>query len=149
MTDVNSILERLQNGESAEDIANSYAKAVNEAVKLQKAKEEEARKAAEAKKLADQKAKEKEAQLDKYMNDCVLAIKSYLELAYPEICDEEDILNVEETVKQLRASVDAIAQLGLAAIKAQTILDKNIPAKKSNQSDPDAVLEEFLRGFGW
>ena len=149
MTDVNSILERLQKGESAEDIANEYAKAVNEALKLQKAKEEEARKAEEAKKLADQKAKEKEAQLDKYMNDCVLAIKSYLELAYPEICDSEDVLNVEDTVAQLRASVDAVAQIGLAAIKAQAVLDKNVSAKKINKADPDAVLNEFLKGFGW
>ena len=47
MTDVKAILARLQNGESADDIANEFANMINDAVKLndaevQKQKEAEA-----------------------------------------------------------------------------------------------------------
>ena len=67
------ILTLLENGSSADDIAQSFTKALNDALEIQEKKEKEAKAAAEARKLADEtrarakaEAEEKARKLEKY-----------------------------------------------------------------------------------
>ena len=137
MYDVNAILARLQNGETPDDIANECAKAINAAIELDK-KNKEA-----------ELQKQKEAELDKYINDMTVAMTNYIKAAYPEVADlmdEDTVLDVSEIRKMLDMSVRAaIASLELA--EALSSKSAATPTSKATKT-PDDAISQFLKTFG-
>ena len=105
------ILALLENGTSADEIANSFTKALNDALNLQEKKAKEAKAAAEARKLADEaRAKEKAEAEEKArkletakLRDTAALIdefESYLEDYYPDVKIDSN-LDAESLIKLL------------------------------------------------
>ena len=147
MYDVNSIIARLQNGESADAIANEMAAAMNEALaQVQKAKEDEARKAAR-----------KDAIIQK-MGKLML---EYMTIEVPEFVDsvdEEDAIAMmadamEGTVAGLRTAAHVIQEVENCGTKVKEVLDNiDMPAAKAKiEVSGDKAANEiakFLRSLG-
>ena len=147
MYDVNSIIARLQNGESADAIANEMAAAMNEALaQIQKAKEDEARKAAR-----------KDAIIQK-MGKLML---EYMTIEVPEfvenVTEEEAVAMMadalEGTVSGLRSAVNVIQEIENCGTKVKEVLDNiDMPATKAKiEVSGDKVANEiakFLRSIG-
>lgn len=144
MYDVNEILARIQKGEKPEDIANECAKAINDAISLDKKQKEEAA-AAEL-----QKKTEKEAKLNKYAQDMANAMINYFTTLDPEITelmDEQDAFDAAEVRKTLDASYAAVkSMLALTSIISDS---KPTPAPSTilKKSDDDHI-KDFLKNFG-
>ncbi len=134
MTNVNEILARLQKGESPEAIANEYAKAINDAIELDK-KNKEAE-------LQKQKAAEKEAKLNALADTMVKTILEYVRVSAPEVAkllDEENALDASE----VRKTLDSIIPMVSAAAQLAAM-----PAKKSDKaSSADDAIAAFLDAF--
>lgn len=86
------ILALLENGSSADDIAQSFTKALNDALELQKVKEKEAaaRKLADearakAKAEAEEKARKRESAKREDTEALIEMFEAYLEEYYPEV----------------------------------------------------------------
>lgn len=150
MYDVNEILARLQKGEKPEAIAEEFANAINDAVALDKKNKE-----AELQK-AKEEAAAKEAKLDSYINDMVVAMTNYIKAAYPtvaELMDESDFVDASEIRKMLDVSVKAaIASLQLAEAltskhTATEFTGFKTPASKATGT-PDDAINQFLKNFG-
>lgn len=128
----NDILAALQNGENPQNLANSFADALNAAIKLQKEEDEK-------KKKEEELQKKKEAEkLYKNKVDTIAPILSdffdFCEEYYPDIWDN----SVRDTVdpKELIKVMD----------EAQNEVLKILPtAKFSNFEDP---IDKFLKEFG-
>ena len=137
MTDVKAILARLQNGESADDIANEFATLINDAVKLNDAEV--------------QKQKEKEAHendLNTKAQAILDALLDYVRVAAPDLADELDGEDLYD-VAQLRGIVDsALAGVKLSLSIAKTFADEDSkPDSKATKSSDDAI-SQFLKNFG-
>ena len=140
MYDVNEILARIQKGEKPEDIANECAKAINDAISLDKKQKEEAA-AVEL-----QKKTEKEAKLNKYAQDMADAMINYFTTLDPEITelmDEQDAFDAAEVRKTLDASYAAVkSMLALASVMSDS---KPTPTPKKSDDD---YIKDFLKSFG-
>lgn len=140
MYDVNEILARIQKGEKPEDIANECAKAINDAISLDKKQKEEAA-AAEL---------QKETKLNKYAQDMADAMINYFTTLDPEITelmDEHDAFDAAEVRKTLDASYAAVkSMLALTSIISDS---KSTPAPSTilKKSDDDHI-KDFLKNFG-
>lgn len=135
MTDVNAILARLQKGESPEAIANEYAKAINDAIELDKKNKE-----AEVQK--QKAAAEKEAKLNALADTVAETIIEYVRVSAPEVAkllDEESALDASE----VRKTLDSIIPMVAAAAQLAAV-----PVKKSDKaSSADDAIAAFLDAF--
>jgi hypothetical protein len=134
MYDVNEILARLQKGESPEVIANECAKAINDAIELDKKnKEAELQKAKEA---------EKEAKLNALAESMLKSILEYVKISAPEVAellDDEVALDASE----VRKTLDSIIPMVAAAANLAAV-----PIKKRDGADSaDAAISAFLDAF--
>jgi DNA anti-recombination protein RmuC len=132
MYDVNDILARLQKGETPEAIANECAKAINDAVALDK-KNKEAAAAKEA---------EKEAKLNALAESMLKSILEYVKISAPEVAellDDEVALDASE----VRKTLDSIIPMVAAAANLAAV-----PIKKRDGTDSaDAAISAFLDAF--
>lgn len=129
----NDILAALQNGENPQNLANSFADALNAAIKLQKEE-------AEKKKKEEELQKEKEAErLYKNKVDTIAPILNnffdFCEEYYPDIWDN----SVRDTVdpKELIKVMD----------EAQNEVLKILPSAKFSKNFEDPI-DKFLKEFG-
>lgn len=140
MFNTNDLLLRIQSGENPEDIANEFAKQLNDVIAL-----DQKQKAAEAaaKKEAEEKAA-KDAKLDACVQKMADALNEYISLSHPDLraaLDEEDLLDL----KDLRTSLDAaLASVSLALSIANVAAKTDTKATKS----PDDAISQFLKNFG-
>ena len=137
MTDVKAILARLQNGESADDIANEFATLINDAVKLNDA---------EVQKQKDKEARENT--LNAKAQAILDALLDYVRVAAPDLADELDGEDLYD-VAQLRNIVDsALAGVKLSLSIAKTFADEDSkPDPKATKSSDDKI-KQFLKSFG-
>lgn len=147
MYDVNSIIARLQNGESADAIANEMAAAMNEALaQVQKAKEDEARAAARKSAIIQKMGK---------------LMLEYMTIEVPEFVDnvtEEEAIEMmadalEGTVSGLRSAAHVIQEIENCGSKVKEALDNiDMPAAKAKiEVSGDKAANEiakFLRSLG-
>ena len=105
-----SILERLRNGETAEDIANEMIASLNKAIKVQEDEAEAARKAEEA---AKAKAKQEE-KLNTLATAIAGAVGEYMKLSMPEYAEEMTMPTTEEVRETLDRSIKFLTSLGPA-----------------------------------
>ena len=137
MTDVKAILARLQNGESADDIANEFANMINDAVKLndaevQKQKEAEAR----------------EESLNAKAQTILDALYDYVVTAAPDLAEELGDDSELYDVAQLRSIVDsALAGVKLSLSIAKSFADEPKADPKVAPSADDKI-KQFLKSFG-
>lgn len=136
MTDVKAILARLQNGESADDIANEFANLINDAVKLNDA-EIQKQKEAEAKAAFEETLNAKaQAILD--------ALYDYVKTAAPDLAaelgDDSELYDVE----QLRSIVDS----ALAGVKLSLSIAKSFNDEPKVAPTSDDKIKQFLKSFG-
>ena len=145
MFDVNEILARLQNGDSAEDLAAEMSKALNAAeAKFQEAKE---------KAVAEAKALEKEAKLNDLAETILLAIDEYISIKCPEAMDAEGVdLDVAEFREMLDEFLDSIVKMkelfgGFAAPAFK--VPKTEPKAPKKVKTADDKIADFLKTMGW
>lgn len=142
MYDVNEILARLQKGEKPETIANEFAKAINDAVALDK-KNKEAAAAKEA---------EKEAKLNKYakiMADAMIDYFTVLDPTVVELMNEENTFDVAEVRKTLDTSYATVkSMLALADAMANKKSITITPSASAITASADDSIAEFLKSFG-
>ena len=130
MYDVNEILARLQKGESPEVIANECAKAINDAIELDK-KNKEA-----------ELQKQKEAKLNALAETMLESILEYVKISAPEVAellDDEVALDASE----VRKTLDSIIPMVAAAANLAAVPVK----KRDNTSSADDAIHAFLDAF--
>jgi hypothetical protein len=145
--DTNDLLTRIQAGENPEDIANEFAKQLNDVVELDRKQ-----KAAE---LALQKEKEEKAAREKNLDakaqviltaliDYVTELDPALAAEFAE--EDEELFDV----KSIRSMLDAaIAGVKLSLSIAQTLENETAakPDPKAAKTSDDAI-SQFLKNFG-
>jgi hypothetical protein len=135
MYDVNEILARLQKGESPEVIANECAKAINDAIELDKKnKEAELQKVKEA---------EKEAKLNALAESMLKSILEYVKISAPEVAellDDEVALDASE----VRKTLDSIIPMVAAAANLAVGPVKETGKPKSADEAINAFLDAFI-----
>ena len=135
MYDVNEILARLQKGESPEAIANEYAKAINDAIALDKKnKEAELQKAKEA---------EKENKLNALAETMLESILEYVKVAEPEVAvmlGDEATLDVSD----VRSTLDSVIPMVAAAAKFAAVPVKKVDKASSADDAINAFLDTFI-----
>ena len=115
MYNVNDILARLQNGESADAIAQSFADALNGAI--QKQQEEKA--------IAAQRHEDKVAALTDIIDDVIDFIEEFYPEMIPEGMDFEfDAEDVESVIKALDDSMPKFVELNAALSDLQALTKK-------------------------
>lgn len=134
MYDVNEILARLQKGESPEVIANECAKAINDAIELDK-KNKEAE-------LQKQKEAEKEAKLNALAETMLESILEYVKISAPEVADLLDD-EVALDASEVRKTLDSIIPMVAAAANLAAVPLK----KRDNTSSADDAIHAFLDAF--
>jgi hypothetical protein len=135
MYNVNDLMERLRNGESIEDIGNEFASLMTEASK-QYAEEQEAERAAKAK-------REKEAALkDVYAQELADAFNAYVKFLTPTLFEESEPFDAKDVAETL----DGILSFASAFVPLKDRV--KVRAQKIDQS-ADEVLADFLNKFGW
>ena len=130
--EMNDLLAALRNGASAEDLAASFTKNLNEANAALKA-EKEAEAAANAKEEAKREA----------VSVLADAVKNYIAVVHPELAKYNDEVDVDALAKELDQTLKALAKLEELE---QKIFSKN--PKIVDKSDSD-VLMNFLNTMGW
>lgn len=145
--DTNDLLLRIQSGENPEDIANEFAKQLNDVVELDRKQ-----KAAE---LALQKEKEEKAarekNLDAKAQAILTALIDYVTELDPALAaefaeEDEELFDV----KSIRSMLDAaIAGVKLSLSIAQTLENETAakPDPKATKTSDDAI-SQFLKNFG-
>lgn len=145
--DTNDLLARIQAGANPEDIANEFAKQLNEVVELDRKQ-----KAAE---LALQKEKEEKAarekNLDAKAQAILTALIDYVSELDPALAaefaeEDEELFDV----KSIRSMLDAaIAGVKLSLSIAQTLENETAakPDLKATKTSDDAI-SQFLKNFG-
>ena len=124
------ILARLQKGESPEVIANECAKAINDAIELDK-KNKEA-----------ELQKQKEAKLNALAETMLESILEYVKISAPEVAellDDEVALDASE----VRKTLDSIIPMVAAAANLAAVPVK----KRDNTSSADDAIHAFLDAF--
>lgn len=162
MINSKDILARLQNGETAEAIANELVGALNDANDIYM-KEQEAKRKAEA------KAQERDARKLAAMQDILDALHDFCIEFYCE--SNEDINAVEEAFADLTAKkiIDIVEEAGATVLKFEEQLKDiekmfgNMPLpfggltkptveikvdKDATPADADAVIGSFLKSIG-
>lgn len=115
MYNVNDILARLQNGESADAIAQSFADALNGAI--QKQQEEKA--------MAAQRHEDKVAALTAIVDDVIDFIEEFYPEMIPEGMDFEfSAEDIEGTIQALDESMPKFIELNAALSNLQTLTKK-------------------------
>jgi hypothetical protein len=149
MFDVNEILARLQDGDSAEDLAAEMSKALNAAeTKFQEAKE----------KAEQAKAQEKkEATLNDLAETILLAIDEYVSVKCPEAMDNEGVdMSVAEFREILDGLLDTMVKMKdlfgdfameFAPIPVEEVKTKYEAPKKVKTADDK--IADFLKTMGW
>lgn len=150
MFDVNEILARLQDGDSAEDLAAEMSKALNAA----EAKFQEAKEQAEKAKAQEQKEKD----LNDLAEIMLDATKQYMELKYPEVAETGEF---DMTVAEFRGMMDDAVEavFGLRSMFGEMINEFLAPTPvKAPKSEPkapqklktaDDKIADFLKSMGW
>lgn len=130
--EMNDLLAALRNGASAEDLAASFTKSLNEANAALKA-EKEVEAAANAKEEAKREA----------VSVLADAVKNYIAVVHPELAKYNDEVDVDALTKELDQTFKTLAKLEELE---QKIFSKN--SKIVDKSDSD-VLMNFLNTMGW
>lgn len=139
MYNTNDLLARIQAGENPEDIANEFAKQLNDVIE-----QDRKQKAAE---LALQKEKEEKAAHEKALDakaQAILdAIMDYVQEAKPELAAELD--DEDYGVEEIRGIIDA----ALAGISMSLSIAKQFskPESAPKSNDADAIITKFLKSF--
>lgn len=120
MYNVNDILARLQNGESAEAIAQGFADVLNQAITAQN---EEYKKAQEAKRAAEVRA----AKISD-LTDIIDLVLDFVEHYYPEIVDNIDLEMEAEDVEYLVDELDK----AMEQAKTLTTMMNNFTTSRAN-----------------
>ena len=145
MFDVNEILAMLQNGESTESIAQKALDAVNEAARIQKEKEEEAKRI-EAEKAIQQKIEaDKKRALDDALSEIIEATINYFELINPDVANALAYLTdniTDDEVDDLHKSISAMAEMTVALQKLDDILGNDIGLVSKLGINPKAVTAQ-------
>lgn len=145
MFDTKDLLARIQAGENPEDIANEFAKQLNDVIAL-----DQKQKAAEAaaKKEAEEKAA-KTAKLDACVQAMATAMSDYIAIAEPDLVaeiGEDEIIDI----KMIRDALDAALAAAKMALKIAKTFDEPTNAKpdpKAAKSADDSI-SQFLKSFG-
>jgi hypothetical protein len=142
MYNVNDILARLQNGESADAIAQSFADALNGAI--QKQQEEKA--------VAAKRHEDKVAALTSIIDDVIDFIEEFYPEMIPEGMDFEfSAEDVEGAIKALDESVPQFVELNAALSDLKTLTKKpeadRVVAKANHKPTGDAIAN-FLKANG-
>ena len=149
MFDVNEILARLQDGDSAEDLAAEMSKALNAAeAKFQEAKEQ-------AERAKAQERKEKD--LNDLAEIILDAIDQYVRIQSPEAMDNE---GVDMTVAEFREILDnlldtMVKMKDLFGDFAMEFAPTSFKAPKAEPKAPkklksaDDKIADFLKRMGW
>lgn len=142
MFDVNEILARLQDGDSAEDLAAEMSKALNAAeAKFQEEKEQ----AAKAK-----VQEQKESDLNELAEIILDAIDEYISIKCPEAMDEEDIdMEVAEFRQLLDDLLDTMVKVKDLFALAPVKVPKAEPKVSAKQKSVDDKIADFLNKMGW
>ena len=149
MYNVNDILARLQNGESADAIAQSFADVLNQAIAAKSA--EDAEKAKEAKRAAEMRA----AKVSD-LTDILDLVIDFVERYYPDVADTIDLEIAAEDVDAVIDELDKAMDQAKALTNAlKTFADpaimKAAPAKPSldtaAMSCEDSIMN-FLKKNG-
>lgn len=128
--EMNDLLAALRNGASAEDLAASFTKSLNEANAALKAEKE-----------AEIKVKEEaKREAVSVLTD---AVKNYITVVHPELAKYNDEVDVDALTKELDQTFKTLAKLEELE---QKIFSKN--PKIVDKSDSD-VLMNFLNTMGW
>ena len=139
MYNVNDILARLQNGESADAIAQSFADALNGAI--QKQQEE---KAAVAK-----RHEEKVAALTDIIDDVIDFIEEFYPEMIPEGMDFEfSAEDVESAIKALDESVPQFVELNAALSDLKTLTKKPKADRVVDRKPTGDAIANFLKANG-
>lgn len=145
MFDVNEILAMLQNGENPDDIAQKALDAVNEAQRIQKEKEEEAKRI-EAEKAIQQKIEaDKKRALDDALSEIIEATINYFELINPDVANALAYLTdniTDDEVDDLHKSISAMAEMTVALQKLDNILGNDIGLVSKLGINPKAVTAQ-------
>ena len=142
MYNTNELLARIQAGENPEDIANEFAKQLNDVIELDR-KQKEAEAAAKAKEEA---ASKREAELNNYASQMADAIMGYVRVSDPEIADlldEDGALDIAEIRRLIDASLKTVA---LTLKFTNAFKDEETDSKAS--LSPDDSIKQFLNAFG-
>jgi sugar-specific transcriptional regulator TrmB len=131
--EMNDLLAALRNGASAEDLAASFTKSLNEANAALKAEKEAEIAAANAKEEAKREA----------VSILADAVKNYIAVVHPELAKYNDEVDVDALAKELDQTFKTLAKLEELE---QKIFSKN--PKIVDKSDSD-VLMNFLNTMGW
>ena len=145
------ILTALQNGENPQNLANSFADALNAAIKLQKEEDEK-------KKKEEELQKEKEAErLYKNKVDTITPILSdffdFCEEYYPDIWDNSirDTIDPKELIKVMDEAQNEVLKI-FPTIDFLTKLEpkktKEIKETKKSEKIFEDPIEKFLKEFG-
>jgi hypothetical protein len=134
-TDVNTILARLQKGDSADAIANEFSTALNEAMRLNDVQIKEREAAA--------KAAARDALLNEKAEAILTALTDYIAAAAPDLQDEltgsdSDLYDV--------SSIRNIIDIAIEGTRASLSLANTLRSKAPTSSD-DAI-SQFLKNFG-
>jgi hypothetical protein len=134
-TDVNTILARLQKGDSADAIANEFSTALNEAMRLNDVQIKEREAAA--------KAAARDALLNEKAEAILTALTDYIAAAAPDLQDEltgsdSDLYDVN--------SIRNIIDIAIEGTRASLSLANTLRSKAPTSSD-DAI-SQFLKNFG-
>ena len=149
MFDVNEILARLQDGDSAEDLAAEMSKALNEAeAKFQEAKEQ-------AERAKTQEKKEKD--LNDLAEIILDAIDQYISIQCPEAMDGEGVdMDIAEFREILDGLLDTMVKMkGLFGDFAMEFAPTPFKAPKAEPKAPtkaktaDDKIADFLKRMGW
>lgn len=132
MFDVNEILAMLQNGENPDTIAQKALDAVNEAQRIQKEEEEEAKRIEAEKAIAAKIAADKKRAMDDALYEVINATIDYLGLIDADIADA--VCNMtngltEDELDDIHQSIGAMAEMTVALQKLDDILG-NSSSKK-------------------
>ena len=137
MFDVNEILAMLQNGENPDDIAQKALDAVNEAQRIQKEEEKQAR--IEAEKAIE--AKKQEARYNA-LDSVFIALIDYLDLFDVQTANQVASLwenMTDEEINELHNSVEALCQMTVALQKLDSTLGNDIGLVSRLNVDPKSI----------
>lgn len=134
----NDLLRRIQAGENPEDIANEFAKQLNEIIELdRKQKEAEAAAAAKAK---------SEKRLDELADIIANAVIEYVSTSNPEYAD---IFNDGLSGADVREVLDGAIKTCTSLVGLSSLFGTAIPTAipQKNEKTYDQILQDFLDNF--
>lgn len=135
---VNELLTRIQAGENPEDIANEFAKRLNDVIETNR-KQKEAEAAAVLQ-------KQKETALDEIAARIAEDVATYVRTADSDFAELSDVANingadVREVLDAALAATKSFA--GLAALAAKT----PVTATPKASQTPEQIINDFLNTF--